>query len=261
VLRALRRGDAPTLDQLVTAVAFALAPLLAAFPVALLAAIAPLLGGLVAVVLLVLAARVVYALVLNLRALVPPAAAVVAFAVLAVAATYGLADQIDRTRFVTYRYLPQLAPELPATAAAGEEWCRGSVVLVVPGRWHAVTSTAAGEIGRFETDRDVLTIRTARGSGILTPGDLADQIALGEVRGMAESAAARDIVRIADRVVVDDRHVGVYEGRRVALRQFTTVRGTLAYALVFRSIEPPDPEASLAEDASIAATWRLTSSC
>jgi hypothetical protein len=77
------------------------------------------------------------------------------------------------------------------------------------------------------------------------------------LRGMADRTSRREVVRIGDMLAVDDRHVGVYEGRRIAIRQFTTVRGTSAYALVFRSIEPGDPEATFAEDAAIAATWRL----
>lgn len=257
VLRLLRREDAPTLDQLVTAVAFALAPFLLAFPFALLAAIAPLLGRVVAAVGLVLAARVLYGLAMHLRALVPLPATAIAFAVLAVAGTYGLADQVDRGRFVTYRYLPQLAAPLAAEPARGTLWARSGIALVVPDRWHAASSAVAGEIGRFETDTDVLTVASTRGSAFLTPSDLADRIALAEVRGMNDRTSRRDIVRIGGLIVVDDRHVGIYEGRRIALRQFTTVRGTLAYALVFRSIEPADPERSLAEDASIAATWQV----
>jgi hypothetical protein len=257
VLRLVRRADPPTLDQLVTAASFALAPLLLAFPAALLTAIAPILGRAVAVFAILLGARVLYGLAANLRALMPLPAAALAFAVLAAAAGYGLSDELERARFITYRYLPQLAPPLAAEPATGTLWTRNAMALVVPDRWRAVTSTAAGELGRFETDRDALTIRSARGSGILTASDLADQIALSEVRGMNDRASRRDVVRIGERIVVDDRHVGVYEGRRVAVRQFTTTSGVTAIALVFRSIEPTDAEASLAEDASIAATWRL----
>ena len=261
ILRLVRRADPPTLDQIVTAASFALAPLMVLFPAALLAAIAPVLGRAVAILFILVGARVLYGLAVHLRALVPIPAAALAFAVLALAGGYGLSDELERAQFVTYRYLPQLAPPLSATPAAGEPWCRNAASLTVPARWRAVTDTSAGDLGRFETDKDVLTVRMTRGSGILTAADLADQIALAEVRGMAESAGGRDLVRIGAMITVDDRHVGTYEGRRVALRQFTTVRGTVAYALVFRSIEPADPEAALAEDASIAATWRIVSAC
>jgi hypothetical protein len=257
VLRLVRRRDPPTLDQLVTAAAFALAPFLAVFPAALLAAIAPILGRAVAVLVIALGARVLYGLAVHLRALVPLPAAALAFALLAAAGGYGLSDELERARFIAYRFLPQLAPVLAAEPAKGTRWTRNAMALVVPDRWRVVTSTAAGELGRFETDTDSLTIRSARGSGILTPSDLADQIALSEVRGMNDRESRRDVVRIGDRIVVDDRHVGVYEGRRVAIRQFTTTSGTAAFALVFRSIEPNSSEASLAEDASIAATWQL----
>jgi len=255
VLRVIRRDGAPTLDQLVTAVAFGLAPLLVLAPVAVLAAIAPLLGRIVAVLAIAVTARVVYGLAVNLRALLPFPLALLALAVLAVAGTFGLADELDRGRFVTYRYLPQLAPTLAAEPARGTLWTRNAMALVIPERWRVVSST--GELGRFETDKDVLTVRSTRGSALLTPGDLADQIALADVRGMNESARRREFVRIGERIVVDDTHVGIYEGRLVALRQFTTVSGTVALALVFRSIEPTDVDASLAEDASIAATWRV----
>lgn len=257
VLRALQREAAPTIDQLVTAVAFALAPLVVLFPAALLAAIAPLLGHVVALLGIVLAARVLYGLAVHLRALAPLPATALAVVLLALAGTYGLADQVDRGRFVVYRYLPELAPTLAAEPARGTLWARGGVALVVPDRWHPASSAVAGELGRFETDTDVLTVTRARAGALLVPSDLADQIALAEVRGMNERSSRRDVVRIGTQIVVDDRHVGVYEGRRIALRQLTTVRGTIAYALVFRSIEPADAERSLAEDASIAATWQV----
>lgn len=257
LLRVLRRPDAPSLDQLVTAVAFALAPLVLAFPTALLAATAPLLGPVAAVVGLLLAARVVYGLALNVRALLPLTAAVLTIAALLAAGSFALGDEIARARFITYGHLPQLAPTLAAEPARGNAYSRAGVALTLPERWRQVTSTTAGELARFETDTDVLTVTRARGGAFLTPGDLADEIARSEVRGMAEEVTRRDIVRIGDLVVVDDRHVGRYEGRRIALRQFTTVRGTQAYALVFRSIDPADPERSFAEDASIAATWRV----
>jgi hypothetical protein len=257
VLRVVRRRDPPTLDQLVTATAFALVPLLLVFPAALLAAIAPILGRAVAILGIALGIRVLYGLAVHLRALVPPPAAALAFAVLAIAGGYGLSDELERARFITFRYLPQLAPPLAAEPARGTRWTRDGMALVIPDRWRVITSTAAGELGRFETDRDSLSVRSARGSGILTPSDLADQIALSEVRGMSDRASRRDVVRIGERIVVDDSHVGVYEGRRIALRQFTTSSGAAAFALVFRSIEPSDAEASLAEDASIAATWLL----
>ena len=254
-LRAVRRREPPTIDQLVTAVSFAVAPLLFVFPAAVLAAIAPLLGRAVAVFVILLGLRVLYGLAVHLHTLVPVPAAALAFVLLAGGGVYGLADELERARFVTYRYLPQLAPEFVATPAQGAPWTRNAMALVLPERWRAVATTA--ELGRFETDRDVLTIRSARGSGILTPTDLADQIALPEVRGMNAGTSSRTVVRIGERIVVDDRHVGVYEGRRIALRIFTTTSQTTAFALVFRSIEPGDADASLAEHASIAATWRL----
>ena len=265
-LRLLHRATLASLDQLVTAMAFATSPFILAFPVALPAALGPLtrsaagvdlpdLGLVSTVALLLLAAFAAWSLGLDLLSLLPaPLAVATALAVLA-ASTFAFGDEIARARYVTYRYVPLLAPALAAEPATGTPWTRGGIVLVVPKRWHLVTSVS--ELGRFETDKDVLTVTTARGGVFLTPGDLADQISLAEVRGMTERASWRDIVRVGDMIVVDDRNVGVYEGRRVALRQFTTVRGTVAYALLFRSIEPADAERSLAEDATIAATWRV----
>jgi len=60
-------------------------------------------------------------------------------------------------------------------------------------------------------------------------------------------------------VVVDDRYGGNYEGRHVIWRQFTAVPGGQGLAFVYRLVEPADDAASMAEAASIAATWHITS--
>ena len=256
-LRLVRGDEAPSLAELASALGFALAPLLLVFPVGALAAIAPVLGPLAAVAVLALAARVLYGIAVGVAALLPRALAALAFVVVIVAGGYGMQDQVAHAAFVSYRHLPLLAPPLAAVPTVGTSYDRFGIALSVPERWKPA-DTGPGEIARFETDRDSLVATSARGSAILTPGDLADHIALDEVRGMTERTSRRDVVRIGDMIVVDDRHVGTYERRRIALRQFTTVRGMTAYALVFRSIEPDDPERSFAEDAAIAATWRIT---
>lgn len=255
-LRVLHR-QAPSMDQLVTAIAFALAPLLLAFPVALPAAIAPPLGPVALALGAVLVARAAYGLALNVGALLPRTFAAATFVALVAAASVALADQGSRLRYVAYAYVPELAAPLDAAPADGTPYERFGIALTLPPRWHDASRAVAGEIARFETDRDVLVVTRARGGAFLTPGDLADEVARDELRGMHDRRGGRAVVRIAGMIVVDDRAVGIYEGRRIAYRQFTTVRGTQAYALVFRTIEPPDPDAALAEAARIAATWRL----
>jgi hypothetical protein len=256
-LLALRR-EAPSMDELVTAVAFSFAPFLLAFPAALPAALARPLGPVALALGAALAVRTVYGLGLNIRALLPRRDAAITLAVLVAAASVALADQSSRLRYVAYAYVPEIAPPLAAAPAAGSPYERFGIALAIPARWHDASRGIAGEIARFETDRDVLVVTRARGGAFLTPGDLADDIARDELRGMTEQRGGRDVVRISGMLVVDDRAVGLYEGRRIAYRQFTTVRGTQAYALVFRMIEPPDPQASLDEAARIAATWRLS---
>jgi hypothetical protein len=154
-------------------------------------------------------------------------------------------------------YAPALAPPLRATPAAGVEHAVGSFTLTVPPRWQRIATGLPGEAGRFTTDTDVLVVQRARGSVFLTADSYADTVGGPERRGMTDLRSERDVVRAGELVLVDDRAIGRYEGRRIVLRLFTTVAGPQALALVFRYIEPADERAALAEAAAIAATWRL----
>jgi hypothetical protein len=59
--------------------------------------------------------------------------------------------------------------------------------------------------------------------------------------------------------MVDDKYGGMYEDRRIVVRQFTAVPGGQGLAMVYRVVEPEDQQASFDEAAAIAATWHITS--
>ncbi len=256
-LRALLRAEAPSIDQLVTAVSFGMAPLIAAFPIAALAALAPALLGAAVVACAALALRVLYGVAIELRALAPPAAAAVGFVVAVAAASFGFSDLLDHARFVAYAPFPKLAPPLAAPPATGTPWVRAGMSLVIPPEWELMTTTTPGTLAQYQRGHDTLAVVTKAGGPLLSTDEVADRIGETELRGVSDRTSRRDVVRIGDAVVVDDRVVGTYEGSRLAVRQVTTLVGTTGYAVILRAFDPSDPERVLDEAGGIAATWRI----
>ena len=84
----------------------------------------------------------------------------------------------------------------------------------------------------------------------------ADTVARGERLGFSATRNERSVERINGYVAVDDRADGTYEGRHIALRQFTIALQRSGGALQFRFFDPPDVDAAFAQAASIAATWK-----
>src|SRR5216683_2591776 len=119
---------AGSLDQLFTALTFSLAPLILA-PVAGIAV--PVAGlflsadatnatlTLAAAIVLALMARVVIGLALNIRGILPPAVAAVAFVVVIALGAAVLSDEISRMRFLAYAVAPQLVTDLGVSPAIG----------------------------------------------------------------------------------------------------------------------------------------------
>lgn len=267
-----RRGG--TLDQLFTAVTFALAPLILVPLPAIVVAVAatPLTIAVASAVVLVLVARVVVGMGLNMRAILPPAIALVSFVVVLALGAVVLGDQVSRMRFLAYAIAPQLpsamsatiVPEFGTTPATSVAPAKGERVemlgyeLTLPAGWKNATSGAPGEAGRFESDAATLVVYRARGAALDTADTYANIVAVPQKEGLTEMWSDRGVERINGVVVVDDRYGGTYEGRRIVIRQFTAVPGAQGLALVYRVVEPADRQAALDEAAAIAATWRIT---
>ena len=253
-----RRRTTVSLDQVFTAIAFALVPLVLLPPIALVLGLAPETLIVIAPLTIALALRLAAGLVLNLRAILPGALAVVALALVTASGWAALPDQIARIRAVAYAYAPGLVPELPARAAIGVRHDGDSWSLVLPPRWTNATRGVSGEAARFETDTDTLVVARVRGSALLTAEEFAARVAQVQRQGLEVATSERSIWRSATLVIVEDRTRGRYEGRALLLQQLTAVSGSQAMSLVFRFVEPADEAALLAESASIAAGWRLT---
>lgn len=256
VLRLARRQEGASLDALVTASSFALAPLLAAFAAALPAILEPLLGPPGAIVVLVLVARALYGLGANFLAILPRPMGITALVVVIAVGTFALSDEIWRARYVAYAYAPVLAPDLASPPLAGRTAERFGVSLTVPDRWHD-QEARTGELMRIETDIDAAAVRRTGAMGLLTLGDAADDFARTETFAMRDLTSRRDVVRIDGRVTVDDRYRGTIGGTHIVVRIFTTLAGPSAYALAFRSIDPADVDGMFAEAAMIAGSWRI----
>ena len=257
VLRATRRTDV-TVDQVFTAVTFALAPLLITPLAALLVVVAPEVLPVAGAFVLVVAFRALAGLVLNVQALLPLPLAGLALALILGGGYLALGDQVERSRFTAYAVAPQLAPALDAAPAAGRRYDLDGFSLVLPPEWQVATRGVPGEAARFETETGTLVVERASGAALATADAYADQVLRGEQRGYENIRTGRSIVRVNGMIAVDDRTTASIEGRPVALRQFTAVSGTRALALAFRFIDPADPNAAFAEAAAIAATWQLT---
>ena len=252
-----RRTAAVSSDQLFTALAFALIPLVLLPPLAFVLGLAPETLPVVGVLVVAVFIRVLAGLALNLRALLPIPLAALALALSLGSGWLALQDQVARVRAVTYAYAPGLAPQLPATAPDAPRYEGDSWSIVMPPRWTNATRGVRGEAARFETDNDTLVISRVRGSALLTAEEYADRVGAEQRRGFSDSRSARSVWRNAGLILIDERTHAVYEGRPVILRQFTAVNGTQVMALVFRFIEPKDEAALMAEAASIAAGWRV----
>ncbi len=169
--------------------------------------LAPDLLPLAGAVTLLAIVRAIVGLAINLRALLPPAVALVPFVVMLSTSALVMGDQISRVRFAGYAIAPQLVDDLRATPMSGTTFEATDFTIILPAGWKNVTSGAQGEAARY--------------------------------------------------VAVDDQYGGTYQGRRVIYRQFTAVPRTQGLALIFHFVEPANEQASLAEAASIAATWRI----
>ena len=254
-------GRAGSLDQLFTALTFATAPLaLIPLPAAIVAlATTDATLTVAAAIVVIVVVRVAVGLALNIRAILPPAIAAASFALVVVLGSFVLGDQVSRMRFLVYALAPQIVPELAATPAAGERAEQIGFTLTLPKGWTNSTRGIPGEAARFESDEATLVVARARSAALNTADSYADAVAAPQKVGLRDAWHRRSVTRIDGVVVVDDAYGGLYEGRTILWRQFTAVPGSQGLALVYRVVEPKDPSASLAEAASIAATWQITS--
>ena len=253
----LVRGRDLTLDQAFTAFSFALSPLLLAPVAALLVLLAPDFLPLAGAVAVLAVLRAIVGLAINLRALLPPALAVVPFAVMLVTSALVMPDQISRVRFAAYAIAPQLVSDFGATPVTGTVFEAADFTIALPAGWRNATSGSRGEAARYESDTADLRVARAGGLPLSTADVYADSASIGERQGLENAWRERSVVRINGVIAVDDRYGGTYFGRRVLYRQFTAVPRTHGLALIFHYVEPADEQAALAEAASIAATWRF----
>lgn len=258
-VRLLQRRSS-SLDQLFTALTFALAPLILVPIPAVIAMVATTSETLAiaAALVLLLAIRVVMGIALNIRGILPPVIAVVAFVVVLALGSLVLSDEISRMRFLGYAIAPQVVPDLVVPAARGQTYAMLGFDVTVPEGWRNATSGVPGEAGRFESSTATLSVVRLRGAALSTADSYADLVAGPQQVGLHDAWHERSVERINGVIVVDDRYGGNYEGRQVVWRQFTAVPGAQGLALVYRVVEPADRDAALAEAASIAATWRIT---
>lgn len=246
-----------TLDQAFTAFSFALSPLLLAPVAALLVVLAPDLLPVAGVVAAVAVVRSIIGLGIHLRALLPPALAVVPFVVMLVTGTLVMQDQISRFRFAGYAIAPQLVPDLTATPMTGATFDAADFTITLPTGWTNVTSGTPGEAARYASDVAALRVARAGGVPLATADSYADSASFFERAALQNAWRERSVVRINGVVTVDDRYGGIYQGRRMLYRQFTAVPQTRGLALIFHYVDAASEQAALAEAESIAATWRI----
>lgn len=250
-----------TLDQLFTALTFASAPLIFIPVAGLFVSVATTTDtlGIAAILVLVLGVRVLIGLVLNIRGILPPAIAVVAFVVVMLLGSFVLGDQISRMRFLSYAIVPRLVNDFPVAPAQGQRYDMLGFDLTVPQGWTIASSGVSGEAARFESAAATLSVTRARGAALSTADSYAESVGGPQRVGLRNGWLRREVTRINGVVMVDDSYAGTYEGRHVLWRQFTAVPGGQGLALVYRVVEPADDAAALAEAAAIAATWHITS--
>jgi hypothetical protein len=255
-----------SLDQLFTALTFALAPLILV-PVAGISV--PVIGLFVsdeavattltvaAAVVLAIVARVVIGLALNIRGILPPTIAMTAFAVVLALGALVLNDEITRMRFLAYAIAPQTVADFDVAPATGRRYELLGFDLTVPPGWTIASGGISGEAARFESSTATLVVARARGAALDTADSYAEIVGGPQRVGVHDTFMNRRVVRINGVVVLDDRYGGTYEGRHVIWRQFTAVPGAQGLALLYRVVEPADDGAALAEAAAIAATWHI----
>ncbi len=258
------RQNELTVDQCFNAVSFAFAPLivtpLIVTPLVVLgAAWAPTLLIPVGVVLLVLGLRALAGLALNLRAMLPLPVAALALILALASGAIVLGDQVSRVRMTAYAIAPQLAAPLAATPAQGKRYDLQNGTLTVPEGWAFSVRGVPGEIAHFETATATLNVVSSHPEDLTTMDAFADTVAHGERLAFSATRSERTVESINGDAAVDDRADGTYQGRHIALRQFTIVVRTSGGALQFRFFDPPDVDAAFAEAAAIAATWQLAS--
>jgi hypothetical protein len=159
-----------------------------------------------------------------------------------------------------YAVAPQLAPPLAATPAQGKRYDLPNSTLIVPEDWAYSVRGVPGEVAHFETSSATLNVVVSRPEDLATMDSFADTVARGERLGFSATRNERSVESINGHVAVDDRADGTYEGRHIAIRQFTIASGTSGGALQFRFFDPPDVDAAFAQAAAIAATWHLGAS-
>ncbi len=257
-----------SLDQLFTALTFALAPLILIPVVGILVPVSGVfvsettttkLLAVAAAVVLAIVVRALIGLGLNVWGILPPAIAAVALAVVIALGGFVLGDQVSRMRFLAYAIVPQTVADLAVTPAVGQKYDLLGFDLTVPAGWKIASSGASGEAARFESSTATLVVARARGAALSTADSYADAVGGPQRVGLKDGWQQREVTRINGVVVVDDRYGGNYEGRHVVWRQFTAVPGGQGLALVYRVVEPTDDQAALAEAAAIAATWHVNS--
>jgi hypothetical protein len=254
--RVARQSDL-TLDQCFNAVAFASSPLLVAPLAALVVIFAPNLVLLAGVIVLVVGLRALAGLALNVRAIVPLPAAVLALLLAVISGGVVLGDQVSRVRMTAYAIAPELAAPLRAAPAQGKRYELQGASVTLPNVWAYSVRGISGEIAHFETANATLNVTVLRTEDFATMDSFADQIARRERLGFSATRNERSVERINDLVAVDDHADGTYEGRHIAIRQFAILLRTNGMALQFRFFDPPDVDAAFAEAAAIAATWQV----
>ena len=253
VLSLLRRDEA-TIDQAFTAIAFALSPLILTPIAAIFPVIAGELTAVGSALFVFIAGRALAGLALNLRAILPLPLAVIAMVVLLVSGSFVLSDQVARVRMTAYAVAPRLAPALEAPRAQGTRYDIEGTAITVPAEWSFSRRGVAGEVAHFETATATLNVVRGRPEPFATLDRFADDLARSERLGYTARLNTREVVRVNDVLAIDDRADGTYEGRHIALRQFTVEAGASGFALQFRFFDPADVAAAFAEAASIAAT-------
>jgi len=246
-----------TLDQSFNAVAFASSALLVMPLAALVAVFEPTLLLLAGVVIAAIGLRVLAGLALNLRAILPLPATVLALLLATATGWLVLGDQVSRVRMTAYAIAPQLAPTLAVAPAQGKRYDFPGGSLTVPDEWAYSVRGVPGEIAHFETANATLNVAISRAEDLATMDSFADLIARGERLGFSARSNERSVERINGVVAVDDRADGTYDGRHIAIRQFAILVRTSGIALQFRFFDPPDLDAQFAQAAAIAATWQF----
>jgi len=255
-LRLLRREEI-TLDQSFTAIAFALSPLVIAPIAAVLVTLDPSLLVLAGVVFGLVAVRALLGILLNVGAILPRPLAAIALVLIVISGWFSMQDQISRVRFTAYAIAPQLAPALAAAPARGKTYQLEGATLAAPNDWEFSVRGVPGEIAHLEIASATLNIVRGRPDPLATLDSLATTLARSERLGFSARRDERSVVLLGGHLTVDDRADGAYEGRHIALRQFTVAEDSAGLALQFRFFDPPDVEAAFAQAAAIAATLRI----